>query len=50
MAKQIESTPDLENEDAKAFWDTVKNTKFDSRKDLEFRISRAVFSFFSKNK
>jgi hypothetical protein len=48
VAKPIEPTPVLENKDAKSFWDTLQNAKFDSKKELYLEQSRAVFKHFSK--
>ena len=50
MAKPIEPTPVLENKDAKAFWDSFQNIKFDAKKELELEKSRAIYKLFSKNK
>jgi hypothetical protein len=48
VAKPIEPTPVLENKDAKSFWDTLQNAKFDSKKEIYLEQSRAVFKHFSK--
>jgi|GEM_PF-4615523 len=48
MAKPIEPTPVLENKDAKAFWDSLQNTKFDQKKESFLEQSKAVFKHFSK--
>lgn len=48
MAKPIEPTPVLENKDAKAFWNSLESTKFDSKKETYLEQSRAVFKHFSK--
>ena len=47
MAKPIEPTPVLENKDAKAFWDSLENTKFDSKKETYLEQSKAVFKHFN---
>jgi len=50
VAKPIEPTPVLENNDAKAFWESFQNVKFDARKEQELEKSRAIYKLFSKNK
>jgi hypothetical protein len=47
MAKPIEATPVLENKDAKAFWESLENNKFDSKKEKDLEKSKTIYKMFS---
>ena len=48
MAKPIEPTPVLVDKDAKSFWESIENQKFDKNKEIELEKSRVIYRVFSK--